>query len=88
MDSVPEHSPEELPEARLLETPAALREQLDEIERHAKLSPQQAAVMQRVRRGMDTVEIADELKISDDQVYVQKSNAISKLKLASKAAGF
>ena len=88
LDSVPEHSPEELPEARLLETPAALREQLDEIERHAKLSRQQAAVMQRVRRGMAIVEIADELGMSNNQVYVQKSNAISKLKLTSKAAGF
>ena len=86
LDSVPEHSPEELPEGHLFETDAA--EQLDEIERHAKLSPQRAEVMQRVRRGMDTIEIADELEISNNQVYVQKSNAISKLKLASKAAGF
>jgi DNA-binding CsgD family transcriptional regulator len=86
LDLVPEHSPEELPEAHLFETDAA--EQLDEIERHAKLSPQQKAVLQRVRRDMDTVEIANELGISNNQVYVQKRNAISKLKLASKAAGF
>jgi len=88
LNAVPEHSPEELPEARLLETPAALREQLDEFEKHAKLSPQQAAVVQGVRRGMDIIEIADELRISTNQVSVQKRNAISKLKLASKAAGF
>ena len=37
---------------------------------------------------MAIVEIADELGMSNNQVYVQKSNAISKLKLASKAAGF
>jgi len=86
LDSVPEHSPEELPEAHLFETDAA--EQLDEIEKHAKLSPQQKAVVQGRRRGMDTVEIAGELGISNDQVYAQKSNAISKLKPASKAAGF
>lgn len=86
LDSVPEHSPEELPKAHLFETDAA--EQLDEIERHAKLSPQQKAVLQRVRRDMDTVEIADELGISNNHVYVQKRNAITKLKWASKAAGF
>jgi Bacterial regulatory proteins, luxR family len=88
LNSVPEHSPEELPEAHLLETPAALREQFDEIERYAKLSPQQKAVVQGVRRGMDIIEIADELGISTNQVSVQKRNAISKMKPARKAAGF
>ena len=86
LDAVPEHSPEELPEAHLFETDAA--KQPDEIEKHAKLSPQQKAVVQRRRRGMDTVEIADELGISNNQVYAQKCYAISKMKPARKAAGF
>jgi DNA-binding CsgD family transcriptional regulator len=52
---------------------------LDTLERAAKLSPQQAEVWRRVRQDKSIAEIAAELTITENQVSVQKNNAIKKL---------
>jgi RNA polymerase sigma factor (sigma-70 family) len=62
------------------------KEILDALEQAAGLSPQQAAVWQRLRRGMRISEIAAELGVSENSVSVQKHNAIKKLKEAKRAA--
>jgi hypothetical protein len=64
------------------------RQQLDAlIETALGGAPQQKAVVQRRRRGMEFVEIAAEMGIPENQVYVQYHNAIKKLGEARKAAG-
>lgn len=66
----------------------AARQQVDALEQAAKLSPQQWAVWKRRRARLSREEIAEELEISRDQVYVQLHNATKKLREARKAAGF
>jgi RNA polymerase sigma factor (sigma-70 family) len=56
------------------------KEFLDELERATKLSPQQAEVWHRLRDDMSIEDIAAELGITKNQVYVQKTYAIKKLR--------
>lgn len=58
--------------------------QLNALEEAAGLSPQQTKIWRCLRAGKEVQEIAVELRISRNQVDVQKSNAVGKLK---KAAG-
>jgi RNA polymerase sigma factor (sigma-70 family) len=63
------------------------KEMLDALEQEADLSPQQAEVWQRLRRGMEIKAISSELGISENSVSVQKHNALKKLKEAKRAVG-
>ncbi len=74
-----------LEEFELKEAARQQIEQLDMLEQRAKLSPQQAEVWRRLRRGMEIEEVAAELGIPKTQVSVAKNKAIQKLQ---KAAGF
>jgi DNA-binding CsgD family transcriptional regulator len=62
--------------------------QLDVLEQAAGLSPREAQVFRRVRKNMTDAEIAAELNITTNNVYVTKHNAIKKMTKARKAAGF
>jgi RNA polymerase sigma factor (sigma-70 family) len=81
-------SDEDLAEFEREETLRLRRQQLDELEQVAGLSPQQTEVWRRSYKGMEIAEIAAELGISENQVSVQKHNAAKKLSDARKAAGF
>lgn len=72
----------------LEETRRQQRQQLDVLEKAAKLSSRETEVMWRVRKNMTDAEIASELEITTNNVYVTKHNATKKLKEARKAAGF
>ncbi len=60
------------------------RQQLNALIEKAGLSEQQAAVIGRLRSGEEIAHISAELGISENQVSVQQTNAVKKLK---KAAG-
>ncbi len=77
----------DLAEFERQETLRQQREQLDELEQLAALPPRQEAVWRRVRQGMKEAEIAAELNMSKNNVYVHKYHAIQRLIEARKAAG-
>lgn len=78
----------DLEDFEISETLRQQRQQLDHLQEVANLSPQQNEIFNRVRRGMEIKEIAAELGISENQVSVQKHNAMKKLSQAREAAGF
>jgi DNA-binding CsgD family transcriptional regulator len=57
------------------------------LEEMAGLSLGEAAVWHRVRCGMEIAQIAEELEITENNVYVKKHNAIKKLGEARRASG-
>jgi hypothetical protein len=65
----------------------AARQEIDMLEEAAELKGQVAAVWKGVRDRLSPEEIAEELGISRNQVYVQKHDAIKRLREARKAAG-
>lgn len=60
-----------------------VRRQLDSLMEAAGLSPQQAAVYERLRGDLEPEEIAAELGIPRNQVYQQRFNAENKLRRAA-----
>ena len=62
-------------------------ETLRQLEQTTQLTPLEAAVWQRADGGLKAAEIAEELEITKNSVYVHKSNAVKKLREAKRASG-
>lgn len=62
-------------------------DQLSKLEELTAFPPREGAVWHRIRRGMEVVEIATELGMTKNNVYVHTHNAIKRLSKARKAAG-
>ncbi len=60
-----------------------IRSQLDGLERHAGLSPQQGEVWGRLRKGQSNSQIATALAIKPNHVYNVKKEALRKLRRAA-----